>query len=200
MKGGSGAESGEPDGCSPGMSLEMFFRPHLSPKGEPAGIIEVAKLAEEHGFRSVLFGEHLAIGQQTDRYPYGVFPKDCSIPWLEPMTTLAAIASVTDRLKLSTGVLLGPLRPPLLLAKTVATLDVLSCGRVELGVGVGWQREEYDAIGVPWENRYQRFEETVVGCRRIWGEQPVSLRSGLTVFEGRTIVPGPIQDTLRRYL
>ena len=83
--------------------------------------------------------DHLAIGPNTDAYPYGKFPLPSSEPWLEPVTTLAAIAGATRRIRLATGVLIAPLRPALLLAKSLATLDVLCGGRVDLGVGLGWQ-------------------------------------------------------------
>ena len=82
-------------------------------------------------------------------------------PFSRPLTTLAALASATRDIRLATGVLIAPLRPPLLLAKTVATLDVLSQGRVDLGVGVGWQREELEAGGVPFEERWRRLDDTL---------------------------------------
>ena len=108
-------------------------------------VIELASAAEAAGIDQIAVPDHLAIGPRTDQLPLRTLsrcPPD--EPWLEPLTLLAAMAGATRRIRLATGVLIAPLRPALLLAKTVATLDVLSGGRVDLGVGLGWQREEFD--------------------------------------------------------
>src|SRR6185436_18984466 len=98
-------------------------------------------------------------------YPYGDFPFPPADPWVEPLTTLAAMAAVTSTVRLGTGVLITPLRPAVLLAKTIATLDNLSGGRVDLGVGLGWQREEYAAIGVSFTERWARHDDEIRACR-----------------------------------
>lgn len=180
------------------MKLELFFRPHVYPGGDLRGIVDAARLADRLGYRTILFGEHIVIGRRTDRYPYGTFP-DSGTPWLEPLTTLAALASATKKLRLATGVLLAPLRPAALLAKMVATVDVLSAGRVELGVGVGWQREEYEACGVDWHTRYQRLDSTVAACRQLWGEQPVTLEVDSVVVQGVRALPQPVQPRVPLY-
>lgn len=175
------------------MKTALFFRPHLAPGGDPAGIVGVARLADEAGISSILFGDHLLIGDRTDRYPYGEFRHEPTTPWMEPITTLAAVASVTSRLKLSCGVLLAGLRPAVLLAKSVATLDVLSNGRVELGVGTGWQREEYESQRLDWSTRYERLDETLAACRALWGAQPVSFQSPSVDVRSVTCLPVPTQ-------
>ncbi|WP_141124868.1 LLM class flavin-dependent oxidoreductase, partial [Prescottella equi] len=81
---------------------------------------------------------------------------------------LSAVAAVTERVDLGVYVLVAPLRPALLLAKQIATLDVLSRGRTRIGVGVGWQQAEYAAAGIPFERRFGRLEETVAACRELW--------------------------------
>ena len=105
------------------------------------GLVDVARLAEEVGLDGVVIGDHVVLGNRLDRYPYPPvhFAHDAS--WMEPLSVLAAISAVTTRIKLTTGVLVSPLRPAVLLAKTAATVDHLSDGRLELGVGVGWQPE-----------------------------------------------------------
>jgi alkanesulfonate monooxygenase SsuD/methylene tetrahydromethanopterin reductase-like flavin-dependent oxidoreductase (luciferase family) len=115
-------------------------------------MVDLARVADESGIDQIALSDHVLMGERTDRYPYGTFPFAPDEPWMEPLTTLAAIASVTRRVRLATGILIAPLRPPPLLAKTIATLDVLSNGRVDFGVGVGWQREEYEASSVPFED------------------------------------------------
>lgn len=176
--------------------VALFSRPHQVPGGDLRSCLEVAKAADRAGLHSIHFGEHLLVAGRTDRYPYGAFLHGPDTPWLEPLTTLAAMAAVTERIRLATGVLLAPLRPAPLLAKTVATLDVLSAGRVELGVGTGWQREEYVAAGVPWTERHDRLDEAIAACRALWGEQPVSFTGRWTVVDGAHALPRPVQDRL----
>jgi probable F420-dependent oxidoreductase len=175
------------------LNVSLFCRPHEVPGASLRSCIEVARDADAAGLYSIHFGEHLVMGNRTDRYPYGTFAHDDDTPWLEPMTTLAAMAAVTERIRLSTGVLLAPLRPAVLLAKTVATLDVLSQGRVELGVGTGWQREEYAAAGVSWGSRRRLLDDTVAACRQLWGQQPASFDSETVTFTALTALPRPVQ-------
>ena len=156
---------------------------------EPAHYLDVARAAEDAGFAQVVLADHVVMGERTDRYPYGEFPMDPSEPWNEPLTILAAIAASTSRVRLGTGILIAPLRSPALLAKIVATLDSLSGGRVDLGVGVGWQREEYEAVGVPFGDRWDLLDDGLRRCRRLWaGEDEV-------VCE-----PRPVQDRLPVWL
>ncbi|MEN8182604.1 MAG: TIGR03619 family F420-dependent LLM class oxidoreductase, partial [Myxococcota bacterium] len=137
--------------------------------------------------------DHLAIGPRTDRYPYGRFPLPPDEPWLEPLTALATIAGATRRIRLATGVLIATLRPALLLAKTAATLDVLSAGRLDLGVGLGWQREEFEAGGVPFEGRGARLDDTLRACRALWRDAPARFESPTIRFEELRCLPRPVQ-------
>ena len=116
--------------------------------GDPAVVVDTARRAEEAGFAGVVISDHVVMGARTDRYPWGSFKQAPDCPWPEPLTVLTAVAAVTTTLRLCTGILIAPLRPATLLAKTAATLDVLSHGRLELGVGTGWQQEEFDAQGL----------------------------------------------------
>jgi len=157
-------------------------------------VVEAAVAADRAGIDQLCLPDHLAIGPHTDAYPYGRFPLPPDEPWLEPLTTLAAMAAATRRIRLATGVLIAPLRPALLLAKTAATLDVLSGGRLDLGVGLGWQREEYEATGVPWQGRGDRLDDQLRACRALWAtEDPVSFSSATVSFRELRCVPKPVQ-------
>lgn len=160
---------------------------------DPAGVVEVARIADAAGIDQLALPDHLAIGPRTDRYPYGRFPLPADEPWLEPLTTLAAMASVTERVRLATGILIAPLRPPLLLAKTVATLDVLSRGRIDLGVGVGWQPEEFEGAGIPFASRARRMDDTLRACRALWRQAPASFESETVSFSDLRCLPHPVQ-------
>ena len=129
--------------------------------GDMTKTIDVVKRADDLGFYQMVMTDHVVMGNRTDRYPYGEFPSPPETPWHDPLITLAAIASVTSHIRLSTSVLISPLRPPVVLAKMIATLDQLSHGRVDLGVGTGWQREEYEATGC-----LQRQDQIVQLCGR----------------------------------
>ena len=158
-----------------------------------AGVVETAKLAEDAGVDQIVMPDHVSIGGRTDRYPYGKFPLPQDEPWLEPLTTLAAMAGATSRIRLGTGILIVPLRPAPLLAKTLATLDVLSGGRLDLGVGSGWQREEFESSGIPFSGRTARMEETLRACRAIWSDAPASFMSKTVSFENLWSLPRPVQ-------
>lgn len=176
------------------INVSLFFRPYQIPAGTPLNVcIDVARAADEAGLHSITFGDHLLLGANLEAYPYGAFLHRSESAWPEPLTTLAAMASVTRTLRLSTGILLAPLRSPVLLAKTIATLDALSNGRTQLALGVGWQKEEYDAVGVPWEERYKRFDESVAACRAIWGDQPINFESANVKIHDAWALPLPAQ-------
>jgi probable F420-dependent oxidoreductase len=156
-------------------------------------VVEAAAAADAAGIDQIAVPDHLAIGPRTDKYPYGRFPLPADEPWLEPLTLLAVIAGATRRIRLATGVLIAPLRPALLLAKTAATLDVLSCGRLDLGVGLGWQREEFSAAGVPFAGRAARMHDQLRACRALWSGGPVSFRSESVAFDDLVCLPRPVQ-------
>ena len=123
--------------------------------GEWRRLVDLGRAADDAGVDRIVVVDHVVMGEHTENYAWGKFPVPPDAPWFEPLTMLTAIAAVTARVRLATGILIVPLRPAALLAKQVATLDQLSGGRVDLGVGTGWQREEYDAQGLPFERRGQ---------------------------------------------
>lgn len=179
--------------------LKISFFPsrfHELPGGEMHGCIDLAKMADDAGLYGIQLGDHLIVGNRRDRYPYGTYRHEADCPWLEPITTLSAMAAVTTRIRLSMGVLLSPLRPAVLLAKQLATLDVLSSGRLEPGIGTGWQREEYEAMGLDWRQRQQIFEEGIAACRALWGEQPVTVESSTVHVTEAYALPRPVQSRI----
>jgi probable F420-dependent oxidoreductase len=157
-------------------------------------VLELARIADDAGIDQIALPDHVAMGPHVERYPYGRYPLPLEEPYLEPLTTLAAMAGATTRLRLGTGVLIAPLRQPVVLAKTLATLDVVSGGRVDLGVGVGWQREEFEACGVPFEERWSRLDDGLRACRALWlSEAPASFSSASVSFEALWSLPRPLQ-------
>jgi len=159
----------------------------------PRGIVELACRVEGAGADGVVLADHVLLGKHVDRYPWGKFPFPSDAPWLEPLTLLTAIATATERIKLTTGILIVPLRPAALLAKTVATLDVLSGGRVELGVGTGWQEEELTAQGIDPKERGRILTDYVGACRALWRSSPASFDSPSVSFEDVWSEPKPVR-------
>ena len=141
----------------------------------------------------ILLTDHVVMGERTQAYPFGEFPFAPDVAWLEPLTAIGAMAARTRRVRFSTKILIAPLRPAALLAKTLATLDALSGGRIEVGVGTGWQREEFVASGVDWERRGQLLTDAIGACRALWGGMPASFRSGTVSFERIWCAPRPLQ-------
>src|SRR3954467_1122539 len=133
---------------------------------------------EERGFESVWLAEHVVLFDDYDsQYPYaadGRFPGGGDSGLLEPLTGLAYLAATTTTLRLGTGICLVAQRNPVYTAKQVADVDVLSGGRVDFGVGIGWLREEFDALNVPFERRAKRADEHLAVMKSLWTEDPSS--------------------------
>ncbi len=162
----------------------------------PGDLVEAAAELDRVGVDRISVVDHLVMGRNTDAYAWGTFPTGPKAPWYEPLTMLTAVAAVTSRIRLSTAILVAPVRPAAVLAKTVATLDALSGGRVDLGVGTGWQREEFDALGLDFDRRGRLLDEVLGGCRALWEETPARFISESTSFDDIWCVPGPVQDRL----
>jgi len=158
-----------------------------------AALIDLASIADDTGVDQLVMPDHVVMGPHLEKYPYGPFPLPLEEPWPEPLTLLAAWAGASSRVRLGTGVLITPLRPAALLAKTLATLDVLSRGRLEVGVGTGWQREEYLAEGLDFERRWQLFEDGLRACKTLWREAPASFESPTLSFRDVWCLPRPAQ-------
>src|SRR5262249_6526032 len=141
----------------------------------PEVLTHLATTAERVGVESIWAVEHVAIpvGYQST-YPYdpsGKMPAPEQVPLPDPLLSLTYAAAVTTTLRLATGILILPQRHPIYVAKEVATLDVLSHGRVILGIGVGWLKEEFDALGIPFEERAARTAEAVRAMRSLWKDE-----------------------------
>jgi probable F420-dependent oxidoreductase len=179
---------------TPDLRLSLGLQSHAGRHGaDGLGLAEFARLAEAAGLDGVVIGDHVVLGNRLDRYPYPPvhFAQDAS--WMEPLSVLAAVAAVTKRIKLTTGVLVSPLRPAVLLAKITATVDQLSGGRVELGVGVGWQPEEFAAVGADFAQRGQLLTDGIAACRALWGADPASFHSSTTNFDELWCNPKPVR-------
>jgi probable F420-dependent oxidoreductase len=158
-----------------------------------AGLVELARIADDTGIDQLVIPDHVVMGPHLENYPYGKFPLPLEEPWPEPLTVLAAMAGASSRVRFGTGVLITPLRPAVLLAKTLATLDVLSRGRLEVGVGTGWQQEEYDAQGLDFAKRWQLFDDGLRACKVLWRDAPAAFSSPTVSFREIWCLPRPAQ-------
>ena len=168
--------------------LENFF-----PDKGIRAYIEIAQQAEDLGFDAVSVTDHIVMGKNLHKYPFGDFPLPSEAPWYEPLSVLNMIGSHTSSIKLATAILITPLRNPALLAKTAATIDVISNGRLELGVGLGWQKEEFEAAGINFEDREEIFWETLDILKKFWSESPTSYKGKHFQFDDIWCNPKPIQ-------
>ncbi len=158
----------------------------------------VGPALEERGFESVWVPEHVVLFDDYEsRYPYsddGRFPGSGDAGMLEPLTALTYLAAVTDELRLGTGICLITQRNPVYTAKQVADLDVLSGGRVEFGVGVGWLREEFDALNMPFDRRGDRARDHLEVMRSLWTEPTSSYDGELYGLSECRMYPKPVQQ------
>jgi probable F420-dependent oxidoreductase len=152
------------------MKLAIEF-PSVSYREGPEGVVRFARAVEEIGYDHIDMFDHVVMGHPIDGRPPG--PYNPAMPILEALMTLAHIAAVTRRVTLGTEVLVLPQRQPTLVAKQVSTLDTLSGGRVRLGIGVGWQESEYDALGEDFHTRGARMDEAIHLLRAYWAEPRV---------------------------
>jgi len=168
--------------------------------GDWGYLVERATAAEEAGLDAVVVSDHVVMGEDLEAYGRpelggtvgGRQPTGPDGFWLEPLTSLAVIAGATSRVRLGTNILLAALRRPAVLAKAAATLDVLSGGRLDLGVGVGWQREEYEAAGLDFHDRGHLLDHTLDVCQALWREQRASHSSRHLTFDGIYAMPKPV--------
>lgn len=171
-----------------------YFALGIGPLTNPEWAKPVATTAERLGFSSIWAPEHVVLLEQYgSKYPYsaGEFPMPTDTPFADPFTTLAYAAACTERIKLATGICLVPEHNPLVLAKTVATLDRLSGGRFILGVGIGWLAEEFQALGLSFERRAQRTREYIDVMRKLWTERKSSHRGEFVNFPDVQSFPKP---------
>jgi probable F420-dependent oxidoreductase len=156
---------------------------------DPDAVAEIAEAAESLGFESIWIGEHPVL--IDPHVPPSPLPSDSEL--MDPIPVLAYAAARTTRIKLGSGVLILPLRNPVILAKELASLDVLSRGRLVVGIGVGYVPGEYDAIGVPFHTRGRRADEWIDTLRTLWRDDRPELRGEFASFGGIQCRPRPFQ-------
>ncbi|ALG85075.1 TIGR03619 family F420-dependent LLM class oxidoreductase [Gordonia phthalatica] len=164
--------------------------------GAVRGVLDLAIRADRAGVDLLTTSDHLGFARQAhaDRIRTHAFPFPLEQAWPEPMSLLSAVAAVTERIDLGAYVLVAPLRPAVLLAKQIATLDVLSAGRARIGMGVGWQEAEYEAAGIPFRGRFGRLEEMLAACRELWEAEAPSFTGSGFAFDDFHSLPRPVQD------
>ncbi len=162
---------------------------------DAAGAARLGRLAEAAGFDTVIAVDHVVIPDDYgSTYPYsptGKLPGGRAMPFPDPLIWMAMVAAVTTRLRLMTGVIILPQREPLVLAKQVATLDAMSGGRIELGIGVGWLKEEFAALGVPFHERGRRADEYLAAMKALWHSDGASFDGQFVKFARVSCNPKP---------
>jgi probable F420-dependent oxidoreductase len=172
--------------------------PHLGRSVSRESLIEYAQEIDRLGFHSGWTSDHVCWPAEVDsKYPYtedGSFPPTPDMSWLDPIGTLLFVAACTENLRLGFTVLILPYRPPVATAKQLATLDVVSNGRLILGVGVGWMKEEADILGMPWDNRGARSDEQLEIFETLFRDDDPSYDGAYYAFPQVGFEPKPIQD------
>ena len=163
-------------------------------------LFDQARAADAAGIDRLVVSDHVVLGEQLDAYgdpknggiKGGVQPTGPDGHWLDPIVVLSMWAAVTKRTRFMTGILIAPLRRPATLAKQLATLDVLSEGRLDIGVGVGWQREEYEANGIQYDGRGKLLDETLEVCQTLWRDESANHHGEHYQFEKIHLNPKPL--------
>lgn len=173
---------------------------NIGPYAAPAGAVDFAQRCEAAGFESLWTVEHVVVpAGYESTYPYsptGKMPGPESSPIPDPLIWLSYVAARTATIRLATGILILPQRNPVVLAKELSTLDQLSGGRMELGIGVGWLREEFDALDVPFEGRGKRTDDYVAAMRALWAEETASYDGEFASFERCISSPRPVAGSV----
>ncbi|MCO6417875.1 LLM class F420-dependent oxidoreductase [Siccirubricoccus sp. KC 17139] len=162
---------------------------------DAAGAARLGRAAEAAGFDSVLAVDHVVLPEGfATRYPYsadGNLPAKVDGDWPDPLVWLAFLAAATTKLKLLTGVVIVPQREPVVMAKQIATLDMMSGGRFEFGIGVGWLKEEFEALGMAFERRGKRTDEYLAAMRALWSPGPTEFSGEFIRFPNLHCYPKP---------
>lgn len=185
---------------TPQVSIQMrtFFQ---DDPGDWGFLLEQCEAADQAGIDRIVVSDHVAYGEDLDAYgdpkkggsAGGKQPTDADGNWLEPLTFLTAVGARTTRVRLGTAILIAALRRPVVLAKTLATMDVLTNGRIDLGIGVGWQKEEYDAAGLDFDDRGRLLDHSMEVCRELWSQRVANYNSPELTFERIHQMPKPRQ-------
>jgi probable F420-dependent oxidoreductase len=174
--------------------------PMFGPTATRETVLAFARRMEALGYDSLWASDHVVIPHTiASRYPYrddGAFPLSPDTNFLEPLTTLALVAGVTERVSLGTTILVLPHRHPVLAAKSLATLDHLCGGRVILGAGVGWMREEIELLGAPFDRRGAWSDEAIRVMRACWRDRRTRYRGEFFRFDDVGVFPKPARGDI----
>jgi probable F420-dependent oxidoreductase len=168
---------------------------------DPKEAVALAQAAEAAGFESLWTVEHTVVpAGYVSTYPYGTGGKlangESDIPLPDPLIWMAFVAAATTRVNLATGILILPQHNPIIVAKQIATLDLLSRGRILLGIGVGWLQEEFAALGVPFAQRGARTDEYIAAMRELWSADEPTFKGRFVAFDGVYCRPQPINKSV----
>jgi probable F420-dependent oxidoreductase len=175
-----------------------FYLANSGPTARPENLASIARKGEELGFHSMVVGDHVIVPRHiASPYPYtvgGEFPGAATGEYLEQLTLLTYLAGVTERIRLVPSVMILPHRNPVLTAKILATIDVLSHGRLTVGVGVGWMEEEFEALGLPpFAERGAVSDEYIRAFKELWTSDDPSFEGEYCRFSDITFLPKPVQ-------
>lgn len=174
-----------------------FFPIGMGLTAEPEIIALIARTVEQTGFHCLWAPEHVVLlDQYSSKLPYsqdGRLPLPTTFDFLDPFTALAFAAAHTKTIRLSTGICLVPEHNPVVLAKEVASVDKLSNGRFDFGIGIGWLAEEARAVGVPWERRGERAREYLKAMKLLWTEENPEFSGEFCRFPPVRLYPKPVQ-------
>ena len=174
---------------------------NTGPYVDPATAVELAQAAEAAGFESMWTVEHTVVpAGYGSAYPYSPSGKmaggNDAIPLPDPLIWMAYVAAATRRIGLGTAILILPQHNPVVVAKQVATLDHLSGGRILLGIGAGWLKEEFEALGVPFETRGRRTDECIKVLRELWQAEKPTFQGEFVRFKDAYCRPQPVNGTV----
>ena len=168
---------------------------------DPAKAVELVQAGEDAGFESAWTVEHTVVpeGYQS-AYPYSDDGKMAGghddVPLPDPLIWMAYVAAATNQIKLATGILILPQHNPVITAKQIATLDFMSAGRVLLGIGVGWMREEFEALGAPFDDRGARTNDYVAAMRALWSQEKATHQGEYASFKNVYCRPQPVNGSV----
>lgn len=165
--------------------------PQTELRGDPEAVRRIGLAAEELGYDNLMAYDHVVGAVHADREPKLWGPYTENDPFHDPFVLFAYLAGMTERLGFATGVLILPQRQTVLVAKQAADLDLLSGGRLRLGVGVGWNYVEYDALGIDFSTRGRRADEQIGYLRQLWGNEVSSFDGQFDTLDRGVVIPGP---------